>query len=245
MRWAVLVGALGIGCTAITGDFSDVVGIEYSGSLSPSVEENDTLTLSAVALDIKGNPLPDVPVIWRILALDTDTVPFEIDSLTGLVTGLFAGTGRVQGDADGLRTPLITVKVIAVPDSIAAVEPTIDTVDAGVTESAVLVTQVFDISPTGTVTALANQSVRYTVVSPAAGTPEAAEVAIGISGQPTGTDPLSVVTTTSGSGSAFVTARRVGPMQPDSAVIEAVALTSAGTIVPGSPARFTIFFLSL
>ena len=238
-----MLGALAIGCTAVTGDFSDVVGILYTGPGSPSVEEADTLTLTAVALDVNGDPLPNVPVIWHIIALDTAAIPISIDSLTGFVTGLFAGTTRVQGNAEGLRTNTIPVTVIAAPDSIAGIEPTTDTVDAGVEESAPLVTVVYDIAPTGDVTPLRGRAVRYAVVSPVAGTPEAAQLAIGVSGQPVGDDPLIALATTSTTGFAYVTARRIGPIQPDSAIIEAVALLSDSTPIPGPPARFVVVFV--
>jgi len=241
---AVVLGALALGCTAITGDFSNVIGILYTGPATPTVEEADTVTLTAVALDVNGNPLPDVPVIWRVLALDTATVRITLDSLTGLVTGVSAGTARVQGDAEGLRTNTITVTVLAVPDSIAGVEPTTDTVAVDADESAPLVAAVYDIPPSGVPTPLGGRLVRYAVVSPAPGTPEAAQVAIGLSGQPVGDDSLTALATTSVSGFSYVTARRIGPVQPDSAVVEAVALLSDSTPISGPPARFVVVFVS-
>lgn len=235
---------LGLACTAITGDFSDVVGIRYTGPTAPSVEELDTLTLTAEALDIDGNVLEDVTVIWRILEPDTVVVPFTLDSLTGLVTGIFAGPGRVQGIADGLRTSTITVTVRAVPDSIAGVEPTTVTVDELATESPALVAVVYDIGPTGQATAVPGRPVRFSIVEPAPGTPEASQVAIGLPGEPVGADSLSVTATSVAGGLALATARRVGAVQPDSAIVEAVALTSAGGIIPGTPARFVVRFVT-
>lgn len=221
-----------------------MIGILYTGPAAPTVEEADTVTLTAVALDVNGDPLPEIPVIWRIIALDTAAVPITLDSLTGLVTGEFAGTARVQGDADGLRTSTITVTVTAIPDSIAGVEPTTDTVAVDADESAPLAAVVYDLPPTGPPKALSGQLVRYAVVSPAPGTLEASQVAIGISGQPVGDDSLTVLATTNSSGMSFVTARRIGPVQPDSAVIEAVALLSDSTPISGPPARFVVVFVS-
>jgi len=91
---------------------------------------------------------------------------------------------------------------------------------------------------------LSGRLVRYAVVSPAPGTLEASQVAIGISGQPVGDDSLTVLATTNSSGMSFVTARRIGPVQPDSAVIEAVALLSDSTPISGPPARFVVVFVS-
>lgn len=219
-----------------------MVGIQYTGPGAPSVEEQDTLTLTAVALDANGDVLPDVPVIWHILDPDTASHPFTLDSLTGLVTGIFAGPGRVQGIADGLRTNTITVTVLAVPDSIAGVAPTTVTVDEQDAESPALVAAVYDVKPTGQTTALAGRPVRFAIVEPASGTPEASQVAIGLPGQPVGADSLTVTATSGASGLALATARRVGGVQPDSAIVEAVALTSAGGIIPGTPARFVVRF---
>jgi hypothetical protein len=197
------------------------------------------VTLTAVALDRDGNTLTDVPVIWRVLEPDTVEVAFALDSMTGLVTGLFAGAGRVQGDADGLRTNTITVTVRAVPDSIAAVEDTV-TLPAADSESPTLGATVYDVSPTGTASPLAGVPVRFALVSPAPGTPEAATLALAPVGQAPGTDPHTALATTVSSGIAFATLRRVGAGQPDTAVVEAVALTAAGGIIPGVPARFTV-----
>jgi hypothetical protein len=219
-----------------------VVGILYTGPGSPRVEEQDTLTLTAVALDIRGEVLPDVPVVWRILEPDTGTRAFTLDSLTGLVTGILAGTGRVQGLADGLRTNTITVTVLAVPDSIAGVEPTTVTVPPETIESPSLVAVVYDVRPGGQAVPLSGWPVRFTIVEPAAGTPEASQVAIGLPGQLAGTDPLTVTATSIGGGLALATVRRVGDVQPDSAVVEAVALTTAGGVIPGPPARFVVLF---
>jgi hypothetical protein len=69
-------------------------------------------------------------------------------------------------------------------------------------------------------------------------------VAIGLPGQPVGTDSLSVTATSISGGLALATVRRVGDVQPDSAVVEAVALTSAGGVIPGTPARFVVRFIT-
>ena len=231
------------GCTAITGDFSDVVAILYTGPDAPSVAEGDTMTLTAVALDKNGDPLPEHPVIWRVLEPDTVQVGFTLDSVTGLVTALFAGKGRVQGDADGLRTSPITVTVRAVADSIAALQDTV-TFPATDTESPTLGATVYDVSPSGVATALAAAPVRFALVSPVPGTPEAATLALAAPGQDPGSDPHTALVTTVANGTAFATLRRVGVGQPDTAVVEAVALTAAGGIIPGVPARFTVLIVN-
>jgi hypothetical protein len=220
-----------------------VVAIVYTGPATPAVFEGDTVRLTAVALDRTGNPLPDVTVIWRVLEPDTVQVGLTLDSLTGLVTGLFTGAWRVQGDADGLRTSLFTVTVRGVADSIAALldEVTFPLADA---ESPSLGATVYDVSPTGVAKPLAASPVRFTLVSPVPGTAEAATLALAAAGQAPGDDPHTAALTTNSSGIAFATLRRVGVGQPDTAIVEAVALTPAGGIIPGAPARFTVLIVN-
>jgi hypothetical protein len=232
-----------VGCTAITGDFSDVVAVVYTGPATPSVFEDDTVRLTAVALDRNGNLLPDVTVLWRILEPDTVQVGIALDSLTGLVTGLFAGAWRVQGDADGLRTATLTVTVRGVADSIAAVLDEL-TFPAADTESPSLGAAVYDVSPTGVATPLAAAPVRFTLVSPVPGTAEAATLALAAAGQAPGEDPHTAAFSTVANGIAFATLRRVGLGQPDTAIVEAVALAPGGGIIPGAPARFTVLIVN-
>lgn len=228
-------------CTAITGDFSPVVSIAYTGPSSPELDEGDTLTLTAVALDASGDSL-DVPVIWKVVTLDPQTVPFTIDSLAGLITGLFGGSAQVRGSADGLYTAPLTVTVLGVADSIAVIEPSVVTVDTGVTVSAPLAVTIYDLPPGGDPTPVGSRPIRFSVVQPAPGTPEASQLAIGPSGGEPGEDSLTVVLTSSGSGVAAVTARRVGLVQPDTAIIEAIPLSTLGDALPVTPARFIVLF---
>jgi len=201
------------------------------------------VTLTAVPLDRSGEPVADVTVVWRVLEPDTVPVGLTLDSVTGLVTGIFAGRWRVQGDAEGLRTSLIAVTVRPVADSIAALQDTV-TFAATDTQSPSLAATVYDIAPTGTVTAVANAPVRFTLVRPAPGTAEAATLALAAAGQEPGADPSTALDSTSVNGLAFAVLRRVGPGQPDTAVVEAVALTAQGGIIPGTPARFTILIVN-
>lgn len=242
MRRAVAGALVLAACTTVTGDFGPVVAIAYSGPSEPAVVEADTVTLSAVALDASGEALPEVPVIWTIVALDTSRVPFTLDTLTGLVTGRFDGTGNVRAGADGLYTNLIAVRVFGVADSIAAIEPSTVTVDTGVTVSPLLTAVAYDVPPTGAVKPLGSQTVRFAVVQPAPGTPAASQLAIAPPGTAPGSDSLTVIVTSAANGSAAVTARRVGPVQPDTAIIEAVVLSPAGDVIPGPPARFLVLF---
>lgn len=218
------------------------MSILYTGPVTPSVDEGDTLTLTAVALDASGNPL-DVPIIWRVLELDTVQIPFTLDSLSGFVTGLFAGSARVQADADGLRTNLITVRVRGVADSIAAQEPSEITLAAADGESAPFGATVYDVAPDGTAAPIAGTPIRFSLVQPAPGSPEAAALAIGVPGQDPAADPHVATVTSGTAGGALITLRVLSAGFPDTAFVEAVALRPTGEVVTGTPARFTILII--
>jgi len=91
---------------------------------------------------------------------------------------------------------------------------------------------------------LGGASVRFAVITPAPGTPEASDLAIAAPGAAPGADPWTATVTSGVNGLAIVTARRVGPAPPDSATIEAVALNARGEVLTGTPARFVVLFAS-
>jgi uncharacterized protein YjdB len=74
---------------------------------STTIEVGGTLQMHAAALDKSGNPL-EVAIRWR-----TPDTTITVDASTGLVTGLAAGTGRVQATIgnDELVSDFITVTV--------------------------------------------------------------------------------------------------------------------------------------
>jgi hypothetical protein len=70
-------------------------------------------------------------------------------------------------------------------------------------------------------------------------------VTIGTSGVGTGDDPHVAMATTNSAGKAFASARRVaGVATPDTAIVEAVAITSKGVVVGSPPARFIVLFVN-
>jgi hypothetical protein len=221
-----------------------VIAIEYTGPPSPRIEEGDTVRLTAVALGLNGEPLPDVTVVWRLL-VSPDSAGFTLDSLSGLITAHRpGGPWTVQGLVEELRTdPPISVLVLAAPDSIGAVDPARDTVAFGVPQSALLTAVVYDLTTTpGTPAGLSGKRVVFRLADPAPGTPAAAAVALAAPGEAPGADPHVLERLTGTGGFSAFTAERVGATQPDSIVVEAFAFTARGDTVPGSPARFVVLF---
>lgn len=89
-------------------------GVAFLEILPPStttIQVGDSLQFEARTLDQAGNPL-EVLVRWR-----TPDTTITVGDTTGLVIGVFAGTGRVQavvGD-DELVSSFVTVTVQAGP----------------------------------------------------------------------------------------------------------------------------------
>jgi len=114
---AAALAAVIVGCGSLPTTTEDVAFLEIRPPLSLIVVVGDTLRFGARALDKAGDPI-DVPIHWR-----TPDTTISIGDTTGLVTGLFAGTGRVQayiGD-DELVSDFIAVTVQAPVASAAAV----------------------------------------------------------------------------------------------------------------------------
>jgi hypothetical protein len=224
-------------CTVITGDPNRIVAIDLLSPVMPRLEEGNTLQLEVRVLDAEGDVVPDPPVTWVVL--DTGQVGFTIQEQGGLITAAAPGAGRVQARVEELRSGVISVTVTPAPDSLAApgdvrlVVPTADPT------SPPLVTLVFDLTTTpGEMLALAGKVVRYTTVEPASGEPAAAGFAL-VGGE----DPHVVDATTGANGEASVTVEVADPAAlPDSAIIDATAVTAMGTEVSGSPVRFIVVF---
>jgi hypothetical protein len=85
-------------------------GVAFLEVIPPNdltIDIGETVRITARALDASGNPV-DVPIIW--LSADTTV---SVDE-TGLVTGRFAGRGRVQariGGNDRLISGFIEITV--------------------------------------------------------------------------------------------------------------------------------------
>lgn len=233
------------GCQTITGNFSQVLALEFVGPQHPQVEEGDTVRLHARALSMSGDSIPGAPIVWHIVELDTVKVGFTIDSTTGLVTGHVPGVWAVQASIETLRTGLISVTVTGAPDSLAALGATVDTVAAGTASAPPIEASVFDLTTSpGSALPLAGKDVRFDVTDPAPKSPAAATIALAASPADTvGADSLEAVAPSDVNGRAAAIVMRVGSgPQPDSVVVRAIALTALGDTVAGSPLRFVIYF---
>jgi uncharacterized protein YjdB len=86
----VALAALLAGCGSLPTTSEGVAFLQVELPANRTLLVGDTLRLHALALDKSGQPL-DIPVSWR-----TPDATITVDPATGLVTGVAAGTGRVQ-----------------------------------------------------------------------------------------------------------------------------------------------------
>jgi len=203
-----------------------VVELRIVTPASTSIEIGQTIPLMAVAPDKDGNPV-NTPVTWQ--AADTT---LTVDANTGVVTGVFAGTGRVQASSGTLSSSLLAFTVAPAADTLVIAGDSVFTVPAGVSNTAPLVVQLRTFSPDA---GLASRPVIYTVTSPPDLGPHMVEL-------PGGVLADTVLTGTDGAVSGVTLIRVNGTTQPDTAIVEVRAVRASGAAVPGSGQRFIVLF---
>jgi hypothetical protein len=147
--------------------------------------------------------------------------------LTGVITGVSPGTGRVQAFAGLLASSLVQFTVIPRADTLIVTDSVL-TVAPGVAASLPLVAQLQSFSPPGP---LADRPVAYALTDPL-------DLSVVLPG---GVLTDTVNTGTDGAVSS-VTLNRVNLAQPDTAIVEVRAFRTRGAVVPGSGQRFIVIF---
>jgi hypothetical protein len=228
----------GAGCQGYSTDFSTPVAIAIVTTQRPplKVEEFDTLRVRVRVLDRAGDSVAGRSV--RLVSLNPDTLAIDSADL-GLV-GVRPGTGRVVAISGNLQSAPLSITVVRAPDSLAAIDSTVDTVRTTDTVSAPLTARLLDLR-TDTTQALGiawGDTIHFAIVSPVFASLAAATATLG-------NDSLTaavVTSTLAPAGTASVVVRRNGSPQPDSVVVQASANRAVGTPVRGSPVRFVVHF---
>ena len=235
MSWRrTAIAAVGVvaaaGCSDVTTDEGGIVALEVRAPLSPSVEAGDTLRLRARALDRNGDSV-DATIIWR-----TPDPSIRVDSLTGLVTGISAGAGRVQATEGSLASEFVTISVVPGADTleVPAAGATV-TVDPAATVSPPLVSRLARLDPAE---GASNRPIVYSIVAPLFPDPALRTVEI------TGAGLVdTVLTDLDGNPSPQVTLSRIaGQIAPATVLVEVNAFRRNGGLIPGSGQRFTVTF---
>lgn len=233
--------ALGLACSSVLGDLDRVVAIEIPGPSSRRVEEGDTLRLTARALSAAGDVVPDAAIVWELLDADTGQIGFQLDSLTGLITAIFPGGGRVRARVDDLRSGAISVSIAPAPDSVAAGSATRLTLGAGEQQSGLLTVEVYDLTTSpGQVLAIEGTRVHFELIEPVPTSPEAQGVVVTLPDSQPGENPHVATAVTGSDGRVGAVVGRRGSPQPDSVVVEASVSTARGVPAASSPLSFVV-----
>ena len=214
-----------LGCSDLTEGAGGVIALEIRTPELLTIEVGETLPLSARALDRNGDSVA-AEIGWR-----APDATLAVDPLTGAITGISPGPGRVQAFTGLLASGLVQFTIIPRADTL-IVTDSVFTVAPGVPASLPLVAQLQSFSPAGP---LAARPIVYTVTSPPDVGPHTVELPGGVL-----TDTLD--TGTDGAVSS-VTLNRVSTVaQPDTAIVEVRAFRTRGAAVPGSGQRFIVIF---
>jgi hypothetical protein len=216
------------------------IAIEIQGAATRSVEEADTLQMTAQAIDASGEVVADAAIVWDVI--DTAPIGFTLDSLTGLIHAVAPDTAKIQARVDNLTTGTITIRVLGASDSISPGSDSLVTLTKARTTDSVSA-YVWDLTTNpGTQLALTEKPVHFELSDPAPGSVPANSLYLALVGESgPGDDPFRVTAISGPGGRARVVLHRVsGTTQPDSAVIHAIAITARGDTVPGSPVRLVV-----
>ncbi len=203
------------------------MALELRLPTSPQVQQNDTVTLRARALDLDGDSV-DIPIYWRSL----DTTLLLFDTTGRMTTILTSGTGRVQARAGNLYSDLSAFSILPRADTLRLTGPDSLTVPAIDTASGTLAVVLESNDPAG---GISGSSMVFEVVDSAA--------AAGTVHFQGGGLALRVTTTTGGVPATAVTLRRSpGAVPPATVQVRVSAARPSGTPVPGSGQLFTLTF---
>jgi len=208
-------------CSSLAPNLDEAIAIDVVVPDSGRFELGDTLRLSAVALNGRGDTV-SATITWS--ALDST---LQVDSTTGAVVGTLAGSGRVEAHAGTLRSNPITLLVLPPIDSAKAINIGPDSIALSTQDSLSdsLEVQIF-VTPFSQVNAQGRLVVWTDTVYSAGGT------TITFAGGDT--------VPTNASGIAVNQLRYGGGPVPDSIVVTATARRALGGPVP--PVRFLVLF---
>jgi hypothetical protein len=222
-RWASVAPLLlTLGCSDLPEAPSGVVALEISVPELQTIEVGEMLQLTARALNQDGDPV-SANIIWR-----APDATLAVDSVSGVITGVAPGPGRVQAFEGLLASGLVQFTVIAPADTLVVTDSVL-TVAPDVVASPPLVARLESFHPTSL---LPDRPVAYAIVSPTDGSVEL----------PGPVQADTVNTGTDGAVSTMTLNRVSGFAQPDTAFVEVRAFRTRGVPVPGSGQRFIVIF---
>lgn len=226
-RWMLVAAAAVLAsCSNLQEVDGGVVALEVTAPDTPLIEVNESLQLSARALDKSGNDVA-APIVWSV----ADTT-LSVDPASGALTGVAPGPGRVFASVGSLSSAVLSFTVLAPADTIAISGDSILTVTEDQVASAPLQIVLASLTPPGPVD---GRPVIFTIVSPDPAT------VIPTVGLPNGLTEDTVATAADGTASVTL-GRLAGFVAPLTVVVEVHATRTRGAVVPGSGQHFTVTF---
>ncbi len=88
------------------------------GSGAVTLTVGDTLLLEAQAINAAGDIVVDADIFWAVIDADSGQLGFTLDTTTGAIAAIAAGSGRVQARVTDIRSdPIVITVVEPVPGS--------------------------------------------------------------------------------------------------------------------------------
>ena len=154
--WASAVVLLA-GCSDLQDVGGGVVALEVTAPTPPVLEVNESVQLSARALNSNGDSVA-AAIVWSV----ADTT-LTVEPSTGLLTAVAPGIGRVVASVGTLSSGVVTFNVLAPADTIIITGDSIMTVTGDQLASGGLNVALASLSPPG---ALSGRPVVFTLTSP-------------------------------------------------------------------------------
>jgi hypothetical protein len=226
--WRLAVAATTVAaCSDITVTPGGVAAIELSIPHPAQIEVRQVRRLSGRAVGERGDSLP-IRLVWY--ALDTT---LAIDSLEGLLTGRFPGSGRVLARAADLYSRTVQFQVLPAVDTLIQVSPAVVTVAGAEFSTPDLRVRA---AAGSDLAGVSGREVRYAVTRPLF--PDERQRTVELS-----TGALTATALTASNGEAALRLRRrAGFAAPDSAEVTVTLRRPGGEPVPGSGLRFVVRF---
>ena len=105
----LLLSAALAGCSNLAETDGGVTTLEIAIPFPATVAVGSTITLEARALNRDGDPVT-ATIVWQ--TPEADEAFLTVDATTGIVTGVAAGSGRVQAVTGTLASELVTLTVV-------------------------------------------------------------------------------------------------------------------------------------
>ena len=223
LQWSIALAAMG--CSNLPSASGGIVALEVRLASPAALEQNDTLTLLAQALDENGDSVA-ATVYWRTL---DDTLVTLVDSIGIVTTSRTSGLPRLQAHVGSLRSDIVTLTIRPRSDTLALTVADTITVPAGDNASDTLGAAVRSNNPAGGV---AGTSILFEVTDTVA--------AKGKFEFSNGLLAFRATTGSDGTPATAVTLRKIGVAQPATVQVRVSAKRPSLAPVPGSGQLFTI-----